>query len=146
MDKKSKEIIAGFSGTRARSQLAPYRKLILELHRRGCSFRKIAPILSENFGLNVASTTISRFVLRLEKEESKPRKTKQRKEKPAPVKPLLSPVPKGSAPVSSADEIRQRIEALKQRTAQPEPDNRRFEYDPDQPLHLVPDDDKSLSG
>jgi len=138
MDTRSKEILAGFSGKRDRSQLAPHRKLILELHRRGCSFRKIAPILSENFGLNVASTTISRFVLRLEKEESKPRKIKPRKEKPVQVPPIIPPIPKIPAPVGSPDEIRQRIAALKQRTAQPEPDNRRFEYDPDQPLHLVP--------
>ena len=142
MDTRSKEIIAGFSGTRDRSRLAPHSKLILELHLRGCSFRKIAPILSENFGLSVASTTISRFVLRLEKEESKPRKTKPRKEIPAPVKPLLSPAPKSSAPVESPDEIRQRIAALKQRTAQPESEIKRFDYDPDQPLHLVTKNEK----
>jgi hypothetical protein len=29
------------------------------------------------------------------------------------------------------------IAAFKQQTAQPESDKRRFEYDPDQPLHLV---------
>ena len=143
MDKKSKEIIAVFSGRQDRSQLAPHRKLILELHRRGCSFRKIAPILSENFGLNVASTTISRFVLRLEKEESKPRKTKLRKEKPVQALPIIPSILKCSAPVSSPDEIRQRIAALKQQTATPEQDKLQFEYDPDQPLHLVQKEKKA---
>jgi len=137
MNEKSKAILAGFSGKQDRSRLAPHRKLILELHRRGCSFRKIAPILSENFGLSVASTTISRFVLRLEKEKSKPRKTKPRKEKPVQMTPIIPSIPKSSAPVGSPDEIRQRIAALKQRTAKSEPDNRRFEYDPNKPLHLV---------
>ena len=54
----------------------------------------------------------------------------------------MPPKPKNSAPsVESPDEIRQRIAALKQRAAQPEPEIKRFEYDPDQPLHLVPNDE-----
>ena len=136
MNEKIKTILAGFSGEQDRSQLTPHRKLILELHRRGCLFRKIAPILSENFGLKVASTTISRFVLRLEQEASKPRKTKPRKEKPVLI---IHPAPRKPmpAPTASHDEIRQRIAALKEQTAQHESDKRRFEYDPDQPLHLV---------
>ena len=140
MNEKIKTILAGFSGEQDRSQLAPHRKLILELHRRGCSFKKMVPILSENFGLNVASTTISRFVVRLKQEESKPRKIKPRKEKPIPIIPTApgKPTP---APVPAAlhDEIRQRIAALKQQSAQLEPDTKRFNYDPDQPLHLVSD-------
>jgi len=143
MDEKIKTILAEFSGERDRSQLAPHRKLILELHRRGCSFRKIAPILSENFGVSVASTTISRFVLRIDKEEAKPRKAKSRKEKPIPVMPptQLKPAPDKVLPPS--DEIRQRIAALKQRTPQHESDKRRFEYDPDQPLHLIQKEEKA---
>jgi len=130
MSKKIKKILAEFSGEQDRSQLAPHRKLILELHRRGCSFRKIAPILSENFGLKVASTTISRFVARLKQEEPKPRKEKLVPViSTAPVKPIVPPV-------ASNDDIRQRIAALKQRAEQIEPDVNRFEYNPDQPLHL----------
>ena len=134
MDEKSKEILAGFSGKRDRSQLVPHHKLILELHRRGCSFKNIAPILSENFGLNVASTTISRFVLRLEKEESKPRKPKQRKDN---LVSKTTPMPIKTAPVGPPDEVRQRIATIKLRQAQPEHDNRKFYYNPDQPLRLV---------
>ena len=137
MNGKIKTILAGYSGEQGRSQLVPHRKLILELHRRGCSFRKIAPILSENFGLKVASTTISRFVARLKHEEPKPREPKPRKEKPVQIMPTAPRTPP-PAPVSSNDEIRQRIAALKEkRAAQPEPDAKRFDYDPDQPLHLV---------
>ena len=137
MDEKIKAIIAGFSGKQDRSQLAPHRKLILELHRRGCSFRKIVPILAENFGLNVASTTISRFVLRLEQEELKPRNTKQRKEKPNPVIQTAPGKPAPDRIKPPYDEIRQRIAAVKQRSPQAEPDTKQFDYDPDQPLHLV---------
>jgi len=140
MDEKIKTIIAGFSGKQERSQLVPYRKLILELHRRGCSFRKIAPILAENFGLNVASTTISRFVVRLEQEESKPRKTKARKEKSFPVMATAPEKPAPDRTMPPSDEVRQRIAALKQRQSQQEQNELRFEYNPDQPLHLVSED------
>ena len=145
MNEKIKTILVGFSGEQDRSQLAPHRKLILELHRRGCSFRKIAPILSENFGVKVASTTISRFVLRIEKEEAKPRKTKPRKEKPVPIIPSAARTPT-PAPVASNDEIRRRIAALKEKqTAPPGPDAKRFDYNPDQPLHLVQEEEKPES-
>jgi len=55
-----------------------------------------------------------------------------KREKPAPgtIKP-------------PSDEIRQRIDALKQRQMQPEPDIKQFHYDPDQPLHLVSEDEKT---
>ena len=79
MNEKIKTILAGSSSEQDRSQLAPHRKLILEFHRRGCSFRKIAPILSETFGVNVASITISRFVAQPKQEEPKPRKTNHEK-------------------------------------------------------------------
>jgi len=136
MNEKIKTILAGFSGEQDRSQLAPHRKLILELHRRGCSFRKIAPILSEHFGLKVASTTISRFVLRLEQEAAKPQKTKSRKEKPTPIMPITPPTRKSPMPVELPDEVRKRIAAFKQKAAQTEPETKQFEYNPDQPLHL----------
>ena len=141
MNEKFKTILAGFPGKRNHSQLMPYSKLILELHRRGCSFRKIAPILSKNFGLNVASTTISRFVLRLEQKASKPKKTSSRKEKPVPGTSLTPK--RNTPPVESSDEIRQRIAALKQRTLPTEPEIKRFEYNPDQPLHIMSDDEKA---
>jgi len=124
MDEKSKAILAGFTGKRKRSQLTPHRDLICKLHRRGCAFREIVSILSENFSLTVAPSTVCRFIARLEKEESKPRKTKQRKEKSVQEPPIIPSIPKSPAPVGSPDEVRQRIEALKQRTAKPEPDNR----------------------
>ena len=137
MDKKCKEVLAGFSGKRARSRLAPYSRLIFELHRRGYSFRDIVPILSEKFGLNVASTTISRFVLRLEQERSKPRRTRVRKGKPILAIPTAPVVPEGNKVMPQSDEVRQRIATLKQQKTQTEPDAKTFDYDPDQPLHLV---------
>jgi len=136
MNEKSKAILSGFTGRKKCSQLTPHRDLIGKLRKRGCTFREIVRILSENFNLTVAHTTICRFIARLEKERQKPRKTKPQKEKPVPII-QTAPGKPVSAPVASNDEIRQRIAALKEkRTAQPEPNARRFDYDPDQPLHL----------
>jgi len=66
-----------------------------------------------------------------------------RKEKPVPViqTAQIKTTPDKIKPPS--DEIRLRIEAVKQRQAQPEPDIKQFEYDPDQPLHLVSKDKKN---
>ena len=136
MNEKSRAILARFPGRKKGSRLAPYRDLICKLHQRGCTFREIVRILSENFSLTVAHTTICRFIARLKQEEPEPQRTKSRKEKPVTIiqPALIKPM---SAPMVSHDEIRQRIAAFKQQTAQPESDKRRFEYDPDQPFHLV---------
>jgi len=97
---------------------------------------EIVHILSENFNLTVVPSTVFRFIAQTEHDEPKPRKTKPRKEKPIPIRPNApgKPTP---APVATHDEIRQRIAALKQKSVQIEPDAKRFEYNPDQPLHLV---------
>jgi len=136
MDEKSKAILSGFTGRKKRSQLTPHQDLICKLHQRGCTFREIVRTLSENFSLTVAHTTVIRFIARVEQETLKPRKIKPRKDKPVPIMPI-APGKHLTAPTMSPDEVRQRISALKQRTTHPESDKRRFDYDPDQPLHLV---------
>ena len=136
MDEKCKAILAGLAGKKNRSQLTPHRDLIYKLHQRGCTFREIARILTDNFNLTVAHSTVLRFLARLEQEESKPRKTKPRKEKPFPVMPAAPGKPAPNITMPPSDEVRQRIAALKRQAAQPEPDAKRFDYDPDQPLHL----------
>jgi len=143
MDEKSKAILAGYTGKRKQSRLAPHSDLICKLHWRGCTFRGIVRILSDNFSLTVAPSTVCRLIARLEKEEAKPRKTKPQKVKSVQMPPVIPLIPKSPAPVASPNEVRQRIAALKQQEAQPEPDKRRFEYDPDKPLHLVQEDKKS---
>jgi len=141
VNEKSKAILAGFTGRKKRSQLAPYRDLICKLHQRGCAFREIVHILSENFSLTVAHTTVIRFVARLEQETSKLQKLKPRKERPVQIIPTttMKPIPPH---VASYDEIRQKIAAFKKQVAQTEPHTKRFEYDPDQPLHLFREDEK----
>ena len=144
MNEKSKAILAGFTGRKKRSQLTPHCDLICKLHQRGCTFREIVRILSDNFNLPVAPSTVFRFIARLEQEASNPQKIKTPKEKPIPTMP---PVTRNYAPMPSttmpSDEIRQRIAAFKQQVAQPEPGAKRFEYNPDKSLHLISKDEKS---
>ena len=142
MNEKCRAILAGFTGRKKRSKLELHRDLISKLHKRGCTYREIVRILTENFSLSVAPSTVFRFIMRLEKEHQKPRKTKPQKEKLVTIMPtvLRTPPP---APVASHDEIRRRIAALKQQTAQPESDKLRFEYDPDQPLNLEQEEEKA---
>ena len=137
MNEKSKAILSGFSGRKERSQLASHRDLICKLHQRGCTFREIVRLLAENFNLSVAPSTVYRFIARMEQEASK-----QRKENPFTITPATPPAPVKSTPTPamSPDEARQRIAALKQQTEQPKSDSKRFEYNPDQPLHLVRED------
>ena len=136
MDKRSRAILARFPGRKKGSQLAPHRDLICKLHQRGYTLGEIVHILSDNFNLTVVPSTVFRFIARTEQDKPKLHKNKPRNEKPLPITPT-APVKHMSAPAMSPDEVRQRISALKQRTTQPESDKRRFDYDPDQPLHLV---------
>ena len=136
MNEKNKAILSRVTGKKKRSQLTPHRDLICKLHQHGCAFREIVRVLSENYNLTVAHSTVIRFVARLEQEASQPRKTKTRKGKPVAIMPV-TPVKFMPAPAASPDEVRQRIMALKQQMEQPEPDTKRFDYNPDQPLHLV---------
>jgi len=114
--------------------------LICKLHQRGYTLGEIVHVLSDNFNLTVVPSTVFRFIVRTEKDAPRPRKNKQRKEKPLLITPTVpeKPVP---APMASHDEIRQKISALKQKSVQIEPDTKRFEYDPGQPLHLESNDE-----
>jgi hypothetical protein len=47
-------------------------------------------------------------------------------------------------PAASPDEVRQRIAAIKQQKEQTEPESKQFDYDPDQPLHLVSEGGKTI--
>ena len=139
MDKKSRAIHARFPGREKGSQLAPHRDLICKLHQRGYTLGEIVHILSDNYNLTIVPSTVFRFIARQEQEALKPRKMKPRKEKTVPIIPIepRTPTP---APVAPPDEVRQRIAALKQQQTEYDPDIKRFEYDPNQPLHLVPKD------
>ena len=143
MDEKDRKILVEFTGRRSRSKLSPHSDLICKLRQRGCPYSEITRILADQHDLTVAISTVSEFVVRLEKQRSKPWKAKSRKEKP---KAETTPVPVVAKPavgsMPSSDEIRQRIEALKQQQPPPKQEGKIFEFDSTQPLTLVREDEK----
>ena len=142
MDKRSRAILARFPGRKKGSQLAPHRDLICKLHQRGYTLGEIVHILSDNFNLTIVPSTVFRFIARQEQEALKPRKIKPGKEKPVHIM-QATPGKITSALDKPSNEIRQKIAMLKQQQPQPEPDAKRFDYAPDQPLHLVREDGKA---
>jgi hypothetical protein len=163
MAKSDKEALARFIDRRKLSRLSPHRKLICELRQSGASFRAIAWVLSKKKQLTVAPSTVFRFAAQLEREAAKPQKTKPRRRKPqeqatpppAPAAQAVPPPAGTQAPLPPAaavrarlsptvrgthsDEVRQRIEALRQRPPSQDPAEKVFDYNEEQPLTLVPE-------
>jgi hypothetical protein len=124
-----------------RSRLEPYGKLIKELLRHRRTYREIARILSENCQTRVSISTIHDFVrLRLRAKRdlpksrswSVPTKAKIGTTSRIDEKELLS----AEKEPTMADDVHQRIAALKQRPASIQGTPKLFHYDPDEPLHL----------
>jgi hypothetical protein len=134
MDDKFRAILESLPKKRRRSRLEPWTELIVQLRRRGRTYREITRILAEHCDLIVASTTIVRFVAARSKEKRKrPKRQKNGKARgtnPASIdRNVISAGP-------DDDEVWRRIEELKQRPAKSVQPPKQFEYDPDQPLHL----------
>jgi IS30 family transposase len=122
-----------------RSRLEPYGKLIKELLRHRRTYREIARILSENCQTRVSISTIHDFVrLRLRAKRDLP------KSRSVPTKAKIGTTSRidEKEPLSVereptlADDLHQRIAALKQRPASIQGTAKQFHYDPDEPLHL----------
>jgi hypothetical protein len=133
MDDKFKAILESIPKKRERSKLEPYNELIEQLRRRGHTYREITRILAEKCDLIIVSSTLVRFVAARSKENRKhPKHHESRKTRstaPASV----------DVNVSSAvpdNDLRKRIEAIKQRPVNSAQTSKLFEYDPDQPLDL----------
>ncbi len=135
-DAANKKILDSFPLKLSRSRLEPYAELILELHRRGRSYREIVRILSEHCGIKASPSTLNDFVRARIKRMRSLRKRQLR----APgMKDRGSAFSKNTNPAESAttnDGIQTRIAALKQRRTPTEADSRRFIYDPDEPLNI----------
>jgi DNA-binding transcriptional MerR regulator len=146
MEKADKEILDGFKNKLARSPLAPYRELILKLRQRGATLREIAQLLSERNQQPVSHVAVHRFLARLEKERSKSSGKKQRKKRTSEQLQLPSPPtsPPLALPVKREvpNEVRQRIEALKQRKTNTDSSEADFHFDPEKPLTLIAENEK----
>jgi len=120
-----------------RSRLEPYGALIDELRRRGRTFREIADILAEKCHVETAASTIHDFVRTRSRRESPGRSSngtpKQVPLATTPAVEMGTPAAKAGA---TADEVRQKIVALKVRKSVIDPTPEAFEFDPSEPLRL----------
>lgn len=144
MDPKFKAILDDLPANQPRSRLEPYRELILEMRKRGRSYREIVRILKQSCGLSVGASTVNDFVSARTKSISKSRTAVPQEKSAANRSPVA---------LRSTYKNRKSIEAListpkalagiarkiKEVRDQP-PMNRKkkavFEYNPDEPLRL----------
>ena len=132
MDDYLKKILDDLPDKPPRSRLEPYRDFIVELRRRGRTFREIAGILAEKCQVQVTGSGIHDFLrTRLERDGSqRPNAPKSARRDAA--RPAVSMLPK----TSSGDEVQRRIAELKARNSAAQQSANGFEYDPDEPLRL----------
>lgn len=133
MDDKFRAILKSLPKKRQRSKLEPWTELIVQLRRRGHSYREITRILAENCDLIVASTTIVRFMAARSKQM---RKRPKDQESGKTRSTMLASINVNVTSAVPDDDVWRRIEELKQRPAKSVQPPKQFEYDPDQPLHL----------
>jgi hypothetical protein len=145
MDANLQEIIDNLDEKAPRSRLGPYRELILELRRRNRTYREILRILMERCQVRVSISTLHDFLHAQRRMDSK-RNKQQSKEQysPNPKEQLQELAAEHRQENPAMSDVRQRIAALKQqRQAPPQANAPRFIYDPNQPLHLIPQEKKS---
>jgi len=123
-----------------RSKLEPYAKLILELHRRGRSFREIVQILSERCNFKTSRSTVNDFVRGRLKRIQKPSNERRPPTKgKLEYSGLLSGARQEIQSSVTEKELQIRISHLKEQPIKNEtPPPQPFEYDPEQPLRLRP--------
>ena len=148
MEDRFKQILESLPEKRQRSCLEPYTELIVELRRRGRTFREIAQILSEKCSLVVASSTVVRFVRVRSGAKRKGAKSSTIDDRLSTARVMVATrretVIEGRECVNS-DAVRQRIEALKRPQVQPQTTPKLFEYDPSLPLRITPKSERNKS-
>jgi len=144
MDPRFKTILNNLPVRPPRSRLEPYRELILEMRKRGRSYREITHVLKQSCGLTVGTSTLNDFVLACSKSTMKrtspaaaklvvTEKDNKRLIGPHKTQKDLQGI------VSTQKVLEDTISNIKEVKNQP-PTHRRkkavFEYNPDEPLQL----------
>lgn len=136
MEGRFQDILNSVTEIPGRSRLEPYGELIDELRRRGQTYRDIASLLAEKCQVQVSKSAINDFVrLRSRRKRNSSRRIAADTMIAAPIDPKAANA--GSAQNPSADDVRQRIAALKARKAVTTPSQEDFHFDPSQPLRLI---------
>ncbi len=71
MDPKFQAILKTLPAKTPRSHLEPYRGLVLEMRKRGRSYREITRVLNKSCGIETGASTVNDFVLARTKSTTK---------------------------------------------------------------------------
>jgi len=71
LDSKLEAILNNLPAKQPRSRLEPYIELIIEMRKRGCTYREIAHVLKKECGFKVGTSTVNDFVLARSKSKAK---------------------------------------------------------------------------
>jgi len=148
MNQDFQDILDGLPAKTSRSRLEPYRGLIEELRRRGRTYKEIVQILEEKCQLRTAVSTVNDFMRHTSPtKENSSKSTKPVFAGPTDPSPATADTARSRNRMEqqkpAPEEIEQRIAALEQRAVVIEAVPKLFEYDPDEPLHLLPKTEKS---
>ena len=154
MEEAFQAILDSLPPKAGRSKLEPYAELIRELRKRGRSYREIASILAERCGISVGTHTVYNFVQVRSKAKKISAGQRERAapfasslvtdeiEARAPHEGIAAAHTPGIEKSQNPDETRRKMEALKQRPHAPVPARKAFEYNPEEPLRLLPNSPK----
>jgi hypothetical protein len=136
MDSEFRNILDSLPEKPPRSRLEPYGELIDGLRRRGRTYRDIVNILAETCQLRVSISTLYDFLrVRSRRNRTSARRTAADAMNANPIDPKSAGGESVHKP--SADEVRQRIAALKARKPVTTPSRDDFSFDPSEPLRLI---------
>jgi hypothetical protein len=123
-----RKILAEIPDRSERSSLDPYRDLVLEMRRRGYSYREMAQLLADRCEVKISHAAIHNFVRR----QARGLAAEQAQARPASGVGRAT----GAFPVEMGG-VRDRIAALRSRpTPSQVAEESEFRFDPDQPLRL----------
>jgi len=143
-EREIEEILKSIPEDEPRSQLEPYRELILRLRRKGRTYHRILEIVEEKFGVHVAYTTLYDFVQRRVRPRATESAAPPARGAPAPAEPpYAQPITYQSGRRYSQEEreeMRRRasVENHKPLFSVAEDTRPVFHYDPTHPLSNKP--------
>ena len=144
MEPRFQAILNNLPAKQPRSRLEAYRELIVEMRKRGRSFREIAHVLKQSCGVKVGTSTINDFVLSRTKSTKKPTATAtpelvgSGKDSKKPIRTYKNQKTlKGTVSTPKVPEdIARKIKEVKDQPPTTRKKKLLFEYNPDEPLRL----------
>ena len=144
MDSTFQSILDTLPAKPPRSLLEPYRDLVLEMRKRGRSYREIARVLRQSCGLRVGTSTINDFVLVRTKSTPKQKRTATKdlsitNNHPVVLRSTYKDRKALQVVVSTQKALEDTARNIKAVRDKPPINNKKkpiFEYNPDEPLRL----------